>query len=659
MILLFDSRKVIDICLKNTNPYVRLAAEDLRNDFVRVSVSQRRPAMIREENGYCIVIEENTIGDADAVTGEGYSIRTEGSIIRISANSYLGTMWGIYTFSHTVLGVDPCYLFNDLEPQKHDSLEIADLHITEKPAVCGFRGVFINDEDLLTGWKDGGGIRYLNYAWYGVTVPKSVMDMVVETVLRLRMNLIIPASFLDIDNPPEKALADAAAGRGIYVSQHHLEPLGLSHFTLENYCRKFSKNGTYSYIRNPELLDEAWKYYAAKWAEYDHVVWQIGLRGKADRPVWEEDTPSDEDMQKYGEFISSAMRHQKEIVHEATDGKARYFTSTLWMEGSGLMEKGYLNIDSDVISIFADTGTNQMYGAEYYQVPRSPALKYGIYYHLQYFHEGPHLAPQTGLDKLYHNIRTAFENGDNSYFILNVSNVREFVFELHACAEMLWDIRAFSKEDYLNRYCAVFRSASDEMRGLISLYYHSLPELDISCLRKDLPKYFNYDYENRAPEIKNFILKEGNILTHGRDLIGSFHSIPGDSLYREYYEELNRVIPQYEEIEQRLNTVCGSLPERLRKHIEVKWLLYTRTLLCIYRWYVYLYDAKVFCDRMDSAGMIASLKNACRSLEEYLRYRTCAEYGEFAHWFRGDTKMNVKQRLFDTCTLLGQTPDFL
>ena len=659
MILLFDSRKVIDLCVKNTNPYVRLAAEDLRNDFARVSASQLRPAMISEENGYCIVIEENTMEDADAVTDEGYSIRTEGSIIRISADSYLGTMWGIYAFSHTVLGVDPCYLFNDLEPQKHDSLEIADLHITEKPAVCGFRGVFINDEDLLTGWKGGGGIRYLNYTWYGVTVPESVMDMVVETVLRLRMNLIIPASFLDIDNPPEKALADAAAGRGIYVSQHHLEPLGLSHFTLENYCRKFSKSGTYSYIQNPELLDEAWKYYAAKWAEYDHVVWQIGLRGKADRPVWEEDTPSDEDMQKYGEFISSAMRHQKEIVQEATAGKARYFTSTLWMEGSGLMEKGYLDMDSDVISIFADTGTNQMYGAEYYQVPRSPALKYGIYYHLQYFHEGPHLAPQTGLDKLYHNIRTAFENGDNSYFILNVSNVREFVFELHACAEMLWDIRTFSKEDYLNRYCAVFRSAADEMRDLISLYYQSLPELDISCLHKDLPKYFNYDYVNRAPEIKNFILKEGNVLTHGRDLIGSFHSIPGDNLYREYYEELNRVIPRYEEIDRRLNTVCGSLPERLRKHIEVKWLLYTKTLLCIYRWYVHLYDAKVFCDRMDSAGMIASLENACSSLEDYLRYRTCAEYGEFVHWFRGDTKMNVKQRLFDTCTLLGRTPDFL
>ena len=56
------------------------------------------------------------------------------------------------------------------------------------------------------------------------------------------MNLVIPASFLDIDNPPEKMLADCVARRGIYLSQHHLEPLGVSHFTLENYCKKHNKS---------------------------------------------------------------------------------------------------------------------------------------------------------------------------------------------------------------------------------------------------------------------------------------------------------------------------------------------------------------------------------------------------------------------------------
>jgi len=658
MIELFSTEKAIGICLKNNNPYVKLAVKDLRRDFARVSTSRIQPDILTEESDCCIIIEENCMEDSAAIENESYSIRTEGSRIIIAADSYLGTMWGIYTFSSAILGVDPCYLFNDLEPEMHASMEISAVSITDRPASAGFRGVFINDEDLLTGWKDGGGIRYMNYPWYGLTVPAKVMDLVVETVLRLRMNLIIPASFLDIDNPPEKALADAAAGRGIYISQHHAEPLGLSHFALENYCKKFSKSGEYSYIRNPELLEEAWKYYAAKWAEYDNVVWQIGLRGKADRPMWEEAIPGEEELQKYGEFISGAMRHQKAIVREATHGKARYFTSTLWMEGSKLMEKGYLSLDEDVISIFADTGTNQMYGAEYYQIPRSNRLQYGIYYHLQYHHEGPHLAPQTGIDKLYFNLNTAIRQGDNAYFIINVSNVREFVFELHACAEMLWNIEAFSKEEYMNRYCAVFGDSAAEMRDIINRYYSSLPELDVSFLKKDLPKYFNYDYTNRDSTVKNFVLKEGNILTHGREIISAFHAPLRDNLYPEYYTELVKAVPQYEEIVNSLTEISHSLPDRIKKHIACKWLLYAKTLLCIYRWYVCLYDAKRFCDRMDSVHMISSLQNACSSLEEYIRYRTCAEYGEFSDWFRGDTKMNVKQCLMDTCKLLGQVPAF-
>ena len=104
----------------------------------------------------------------------------------------------------------------------------------------------------------------MDYNFYGITVAESVMDRVVETALRLKINLVIPASFLDIDNPPEKALADCVARRGIFLSQHHIEPLGLSHFTFENYCKKFQKDGQYSYIHNPETLIEGWKYYAEK-----------------------------------------------------------------------------------------------------------------------------------------------------------------------------------------------------------------------------------------------------------------------------------------------------------------------------------------------------------------------------------------------------------
>ena len=382
------------------------------------------------------MIEENARTSAEPVADESYSITTEDGKAIIRADGYLGTMWGIYTFSEKFLGVDPCYLFNDLAIVKKSAMEMPETHIVDKPDGFGFRGVFINDEDLLQGWKDGGGARLVGGGYYYVTVAKSVIEKVVETVLRLKLNLVIPATFVDLDNPPEKALADAVAERGIYLSQHHCEPLGVSSFTFENHCRKYGKTGRFSYSECPGIMEDVWKFYVDKWAEYDNVVWQIGLRGFGDdRPVWQDDVPTETALEKSGEFISKAYRKEKDIILAATNGKAKHFTSTLWMEGSTLVEKGYLRFPEDVTMVFADTAPTQLYGDEYDLVPREKDGKYGIYYHLQYYGCGPHLVPQTGLKKLYYNMKRAYDKGDTDYFIMNVSNVREFVFEMKAYAE--------------------------------------------------------------------------------------------------------------------------------------------------------------------------------------------------------------------------------
>ncbi len=54
----------------------------------------------------------------EPVKDEGFTIKTEGNRIRIAGDGYLGTMWGIYTFCEQYLGIDPCYLFNDVPPKK-------------------------------------------------------------------------------------------------------------------------------------------------------------------------------------------------------------------------------------------------------------------------------------------------------------------------------------------------------------------------------------------------------------------------------------------------------------------------------------------------------------------------------------------------------------
>ena len=651
IMLLFNENQCIDICLKNNNPYVRLAVEDLRKDFLRRSYLTQAPALTTEEREFCLVIEDNPL-EGDPLLDESFSIRSIGNKITISANGYLGTMWGIYTFSERILGISPCYLFNDLAVEKLHALEVGEIALQEAPERVGFRGVFINDEDLLTGWKESGGVRYMDYPFYQTTVAESVMDRVVETALRLKLNLIIPASFLDIDNPPEQVLAECVAKRGIFLSQHHLEPLGLSHFTFENYCKKFQKEGEYSYIRNPETLIEGWKYYAAKWAEYDNVVWKVGLLGKADRPVWEEDTPTEKELKTYAEYISNAIKMQKEIVLQATKGKAKYFSTTLWMEGSTLAEKGLLNLDKDTIIVFADNGPNQMFGKDYDKVPRQKGLQYGIYYHVQYYDIGPHLAPQTGLNKLYYNIGRTKKKGDDSYYILNISNLREFDFEIQAYAEMLWNFARFSKEKYLDDYCQRYGEESGRAKEFITSYFDKLPTLPTADLQYVHANYFNYDYDEISHGVKNFIIKDGLIMARGGGLVYHFHEDLPSPFFGILYEGLKCVLPLYEDLAKDLTAWSAKLSECLQRQVHCKWGLYTKTLMYMYRWYVRLYEAKCCYDRGEEEKSQTLLREACESLEEYLALRKVAEYGDFVNWYKGEIKLNVQQKLFNTKQLL-------
>ena len=135
--LLFKGKESISICLKNKNHYVRLAVEDLQNDFLRVSRLTAAPQLLDEETKGCLVIEDNPYQGDDAVCDESFSILCDGEKITLSANTYLGTMWGIYTFSERILGVQPCYLFNDLAIEKKNSLEIKPFQIEESPRKAG------------------------------------------------------------------------------------------------------------------------------------------------------------------------------------------------------------------------------------------------------------------------------------------------------------------------------------------------------------------------------------------------------------------------------------------------------------------------------------------------------------------------------------------
>lgn len=627
-----------------------LAAEELARDLSRVSTFGSVARIIGEDELYggAIVIEENTRPDLDPICDESFSIVCDGKKIVISAPTYLGTIWGIYTFSEKVLDISPTYLWDNINPQEADELWIEPFEIHDSPSGFGFRGIFINDEDLLTGWVKSGNRREIDYPWYNDTVDVSVMDRVVETALRLRLNLVIPASFLDIENPAEKALADCVARRGIYLSQHHIEPVGLSAFTFDKYCEKFGKSGEFSYLKNPSLMEEAWAYYASKWSQYPNVVWQLGLRGKCDRPVWEEDVPTVDELRNYGEFISRAISKQKEIIEKLTSGRAKHFTSTLWMEGATLAKNGFLSLPDGVVAVFADNGPNQMFANDFYEVERETGREYGIYYHLQYFGLGPHLAPLTGLDKLCYNLKLAYGKGDRAYIILNSSNIREFTFELGAYSYMTWNPSLFSSEAYLCRYAERISELSlgkiDEsmVKNAINRYFDAVAVLDTNLLSCHHGKFFDYRYED-IHGIKNLVIKDGMAVNSCRNILENLEKDYFSSLWTEYYNAILPSITRYELVKESFSELA-SRSEATRLYFEAHWLVYTDLMLTLYRCFVILYRAK----KSDSPEeKKKELDLAYNLVKSYLDGRKVAEQGDFENWYNGDTKLDISRLLIE------------
>lgn len=197
-------------------------------------------------------------------------------------------------------------------------------------------------------------------------------------------------------------------------------------------------------------------------------------------------------------------------------------------------DESYSITTEDVTMVFADTAPTQLYGDEYDLVPREKDGKYGIYYHLQYYGCGPHLVPQTGLKKLYYNMKRVYNKGDTDYFIMNVSNVREFVFEMKAYAESAWSMDRYSPDEYLSRYCERFGEYADEVKSTIIDFYESFPELDSKYLEKHLSTYFNYTKTPPPAGITDFVLKEGSIIDYGKRMTDNFDKDLSKWLCHEY-----------------------------------------------------------------------------------------------------------------------------
>ncbi len=407
---------------------VRRATEDLRNDLAKVfGRAPRLVNQLQDAGPTAILIAQRAnvpagVGCATTTETEAFAFsivnaRAHGQpqrVVCLTGADVRGTIYAIYEFSQTVLGVDPMYLWTDKQPEKRASITLpADFARVYPQPVFRYRGFFTNDEDLLTGW-----ILAAKGEHTGISLK--VWDNVFETILRLKGNMVVPGTWIF----PDDAQVHAAAARGLIVNQHHAIPLGLN-------VARWPKDVPYNFSTHPEILERAWKDAVAKYAPDQEILWSVGLRGLSDSSYASLDPSVQGNDALLGKRISDAIAAQMKIV------RARYpnaqFVSDLWAEGARLMKEGYLRIPPEVTLVWADTGYGDM------QDGGEVARGEGMYFHVAMMNGNANqLSEMVPVKTIQSELGRYIKAGATSYLLLNTSDIRPVAMTARAVMETAW-----------------------------------------------------------------------------------------------------------------------------------------------------------------------------------------------------------------------------
>lgn len=384
------------------NPRDASPATILVGEAAKIPEPMRPPALTAPES-FAISV---------ANTGAANS-NTVGKTLVLAGADMRGTIYAVYQFSQQYLGVDPMYYWTDSAPPHRTQIELpASLDQSFPAPAFKYRGLFLNDEDLLTGWAPGDSDH--------TGISLAVWNKVYETILRLKGNIVVPGTWIFPDDPQIKL----AGERGLIVNQHHAIPLGVN-------VARWPKDVPYNYTMHPEILERAWKDAVASYPPNQEILWSVGLRGLSDVSYASMDPSVVGNDKALGQLISKAIVDQMGIVRAAhPDAK---FVTDFWQEGARLVHQGYLKIPSDVIPVWADIG----YG--YLQDDGRVAAGQGAYYHVAMMNgRANQLSEMVPVDPIVAELGRYTKAGATQYILLNTSDIRPVSMTTRAVMELAW-----------------------------------------------------------------------------------------------------------------------------------------------------------------------------------------------------------------------------
>lgn len=407
--VVLDASTTIVVNAGQPGPVIE-AANDLASDFEKVVGRKPRIVQRREDaSGPAVVIATGGTGGA-----ESFSIAARDGAVTLTGRDMRGAIYAIYQFSEEFLGVDPLYSWTDHVPARRARIDIPDGLNKDYPApVFAYRGFFINDEDLLTGFAPAPASEHTG-------ISLTMWNRIYETTLRLKGNIVAPGTWIFSDEP-QIALA---AKRGLIVTQHHAIPLGIN-------VARWPEDAPYTYGSRPEVLQRAWKNAVAGYAPTQEVLWTVGLRGLSDSSYAVYDTTVANDNHALGRVIGEAMAEQVRIVRASRPDAS--FITNLWQEGARLVQSGDLHIPDGVHAVWADDGYGNLQDAGRVKAGD------GAYYHVAMMNSRANqLTEMVPVQRIYSELGRYIKAGATHYVLINISDIRPVTMTIRAVMDTAW-----------------------------------------------------------------------------------------------------------------------------------------------------------------------------------------------------------------------------
>lgn len=387
---------------------VKRAVRDLRNDWY--SVFGCPPLFHDVKEGARIIIG----GDCPLQERESYSVYIKDNAVVISGADELGLIYGIYTFSENVLGVDPWSFWNDFPPLHKDKIELdSSLTLSHGTPTFKYRGFFINNEDMMSGsFPDP--LREN-------TMSLQMFEKICELILRLKGNIIAPGTRVY----PDETARDLAAIRGLYVNDHHVTPLGLNVYM-------WPEDVPYSYVTHPEIFEGYWKQ-CVDAQKHRKMLWTVGFRGKGDASFWNFDKNAPASEAERAEIISRAVAKQVELIREVQPDADIIFN--MYHEQAVLCAKGLLKIPDNVIRVWPNDGAGIM------SDEGNAASGDGAYFHITACRN--RFCEAVSPERVYSELGRYVNAGATSCLVMNVGNIRHFPISIGAVMDFVYDPKPF------------------------------------------------------------------------------------------------------------------------------------------------------------------------------------------------------------------------